>query len=216
MSLLINHSLTFSFVFGLIYSWSLIAGRLPGRTDNEVKNYWNSHLRRKLMNMGVDPNNHRLSGKFPSLHNHRHHQNQTMSGTSITSSGLKHNINNNVIVSKKKDNDLNDEPAKADHDDHQVGVFGEINNYERVVSDAASGLEDESYGGCCLPDLNLDLTISIPNSSSLSIPNTDNSATHYGEENKQNPIHHHHHEYSKSSSRDQIHFASSPTLVLFQ
>jgi len=28
--------------------WSLIAGRLPGRTDNEIKNYWNTHLRKKI------------------------------------------------------------------------------------------------------------------------------------------------------------------------
>ncbi|XP_057969046.1 transcription factor MYB1-like [Malania oleifera] len=28
--------------------WSLIAGRLPGRTDNEIKNYWNTNLGKKI------------------------------------------------------------------------------------------------------------------------------------------------------------------------
>ncbi|GLJ47503.1 hypothetical protein SUGI_1002860 [Cryptomeria japonica] len=29
--------------------WSLIAGRLPGRTGNEIKNHWNTHLRKKSL-----------------------------------------------------------------------------------------------------------------------------------------------------------------------
>ncbi|KAJ1269558.1 hypothetical protein BS78_07G220800 [Paspalum vaginatum] len=39
--------------------WSLIAARLPGRTDNEIKNHWNTHLRRKLLATGIDPVTHR-------------------------------------------------------------------------------------------------------------------------------------------------------------
>ncbi|KAK8660656.1 hypothetical protein V6N13_051575 [Hibiscus sabdariffa] len=30
------------------FKWSLIAGRLPGRTDNEIKNYWNTNLSKRL------------------------------------------------------------------------------------------------------------------------------------------------------------------------
>lgn len=39
--------------------WSLIAARLPGRTDNEIKNHWNTHVRRKLLSRGTDPATHR-------------------------------------------------------------------------------------------------------------------------------------------------------------
>ncbi|KAI4336505.1 hypothetical protein L6164_015026 [Bauhinia variegata] len=39
--------------------WSSIAARLPGRTDNEIKNYWNTHIKRKLYSRGIDPQTHR-------------------------------------------------------------------------------------------------------------------------------------------------------------
>jgi len=42
--------------------WSQIAGRLPGRTDNEIKNYWNTHIKRKLLARGIDPQTHRPLG----------------------------------------------------------------------------------------------------------------------------------------------------------
>ncbi|KAL0785214.1 hypothetical protein Bca101_001460 [Brassica carinata] len=38
--------------------WSAIAIHLPGRTDNEIKNYWNTHIKKKLLRMGIDPVTH--------------------------------------------------------------------------------------------------------------------------------------------------------------
>nr|GFC09765.1 homeodomain-like protein [Tanacetum cinerariifolium] len=38
--------------------WSAIATRLPGRTDNEIKNYWNTHMKKRLLHMGIDPTTH--------------------------------------------------------------------------------------------------------------------------------------------------------------
>ncbi|GLJ10457.1 hypothetical protein SUGI_1493360 [Cryptomeria japonica] len=42
--------------------WSAIASRLPGRTDNEIKNVWNIHLKKQVSRMGIDPvTNHSTS-----------------------------------------------------------------------------------------------------------------------------------------------------------
>ncbi|XP_015955773.1 transcription repressor MYB6 [Arachis duranensis] len=45
--------------------WSLIAARLPGRTDNEIKNYWNTHIKRKLYSRGIDPQTHQPLNAAP-------------------------------------------------------------------------------------------------------------------------------------------------------
>jgi len=42
-----------------MFRWSLIAAQLPGRTDNDVKNHWNTKLKKKLSGMGIDPVTHK-------------------------------------------------------------------------------------------------------------------------------------------------------------
>ena len=41
--------------------WSAIAAHLPGRTDNEIKNYWNTHLKKRLQLQNMGTQNHHPS-----------------------------------------------------------------------------------------------------------------------------------------------------------
>ncbi|KAK8710274.1 hypothetical protein V6N13_145606 [Hibiscus sabdariffa] len=39
--------------------WSKIASHFPGRTDNEIKNHWNTKIKKKLKLLGLDPVTHK-------------------------------------------------------------------------------------------------------------------------------------------------------------
>ncbi|KAL2321645.1 hypothetical protein Fmac_026024 [Flemingia macrophylla] len=79
--------------------WSKIAARLPGRTDNEIKNHWNTHIKKKLLKMGIDVVTHEPLNK------------QATSQDS-SSSPLEHVTqpgNNNLDQMKETDGILNSE-----------------------------------------------------------------------------------------------------------
>ncbi|KAK4345549.1 hypothetical protein RND71_035725 [Anisodus tanguticus] len=47
--------------------WSLIAGRLPGRTANDVKNFWNTHFQKKLNIAPHHLDQQKINNKFKAI-----------------------------------------------------------------------------------------------------------------------------------------------------
>ncbi|KAK7386616.1 hypothetical protein VNO78_26950 [Psophocarpus tetragonolobus] len=64
--------------------WAKIATHLPRRTDNDIKNHWNTNLRKKLLQMGIDPETHKPRTDFNYLMNLSHLLGMSNLGTSTS------------------------------------------------------------------------------------------------------------------------------------
>lgn len=100
--------------------WSKIASRLPGRTDNEIKNHWNTHIKKKLLKMGIDPVTHEPFNKEAKVKE---------SNSSHADQNLKESINNkpNLTTSSDKDNNNSiTSPAKNYSGDDECHLLDNI------------------------------------------------------------------------------------------
>lgn len=164
--------------------WSLIAGRLPGRTDNEIKNYWNTHIRRKLLNRGIDPATHRPLNDIPT--------------TTATTAATTTNINNNnssldvaaTTTTATTISFANATPTTHHHLVKEEAEEDEVkhNSVGRKIKNALPEIQERC------PDLNLELRISPPhhhhqnNTSSSS----SSSSSSYIQAQVQHVNYHHH------------------------
>ncbi|KAE8694579.1 Protein ODORANT1 [Hibiscus syriacus] len=91
--------------------WSKIAARLPGRTDNEIKNHWNTHIKKKLIKMGIDPVTHQLlnkEAKPQQTSSHAHHHSAHIHITDDQGIGASSSEDNNSSTTPTEDSNLLD------------------------------------------------------------------------------------------------------------
>jgi len=114
----------------------LIAGRIPGRTDNEIKNYWNTHLSKKLISQGIDPRTHKplinpqsFDQSKPSSSKANHLQESLKEPIKIASSGLEETTSGSAHIISNKENGYFQNNSNAHlgdqyHTDHFIASRG--------------------------------------------------------------------------------------------
>ncbi|KAF6154793.1 hypothetical protein GIB67_032405 [Kingdonia uniflora] len=74
--------------------WSVIAARLPGRTDNEIKNIWHTHLKKKIKQNQASSGTKQCCAKLES----QHFESQPMSSPQHSS-----NTDTSVVTGENRD-----------------------------------------------------------------------------------------------------------------
>ncbi|KAJ6702685.1 MYB DOMAIN PROTEIN 5 ISOFORM 1 [Salix koriyanagi] len=130
--------------------WSLIAGRIPGRTDNEIKNYWNTHLSKKLISQGIDPRTHKpldpqsFDPSKPSLSKANLSQERLKEPMKTVSSGLEETTSDSTHIANNKENEYfqNDDINAHLDAQHLANHFIASQGYTGLLNyDGTSGMD---------------------------------------------------------------------------
>lgn len=140
--------------------WSKIASRLPGRTDNEIKNHWNTHIKKKLKKMGIDPLTHKPISTVQSQPQDQQNcseldqqQNKEITTPTTTTSSFQ----------SEKTKDKEDVSLREEMGDDQLfnNAFCTddvplIEPHEIVVSSSTTSSSSSSASSSCSPNIFLD------------------------------------------------------------